>query len=51
MSGREAPEQIGHRVDPVIARVRAAGNCKLFAHGHVLRVLGVRWLGACPGNG
>ena len=43
--GGEAPEQVGDRVDQVIARVRAAGNCALFAHGHVLRVLGVRWLG------
>lgn len=43
--GGEAPEQVGDRVDRVIARVRATGNCALFAHGHVLRVLGVRWLG------
>ena len=43
--GGEAPEQVGDRVDRVIARVRATGDCALFAHGHVLRVLGVRWLG------
>jgi broad specificity phosphatase PhoE len=43
--GGDAPEQVGDRVDRVIARVRAAGDCALFAHGHVLRVLGVRWLG------
>jgi broad specificity phosphatase PhoE len=42
--GGDAPEQVGDRVDQVIARVRAAGDCALFAHGHVLRVLGVRWL-------
>jgi broad specificity phosphatase PhoE len=44
--GGEAPEQVGDRVDRVIARVRATeGDCAVFAHGHVLRVLGVRWLG------
>ena len=44
--GGESPEQVGARVDRVIARIRArAGNVALFAHGHVLRVLGARWLG------
>ena len=44
--GGESPEQIGTRVDRVIAKVRAVdGNAVLFAHGHVLRVLGARWLG------
>ena len=44
--GGEAPDQIGERVDRVIARVRAsAGDVALFAHGHVLRVLAARWLG------
>ena len=49
--GGEAPEQVGDRVDQVIARVRAAGDCALFAHGHVLRVLAVRWLGFPAGAG
>jgi broad specificity phosphatase PhoE len=49
--GGEAPEQVGDRVDRVIARVRTAGDCALFAHGHVLRVLGVRWLGLPAGAG
>ena len=50
--GGEAPEQVGDRVDRVIARVRAAeGDCALFAHGHVLRVLGARWLGLPAGAG
>jgi broad specificity phosphatase PhoE len=41
----EAPEQVGARVDRVIARARAAdGNAALFAHGHVLRVLVARWI-------
>ena len=44
--GGEAPEQVGARVDRVIARARGAeGDVALFAHGHVLRVLGARWLG------
>ena len=39
--GGETPEQIGARVDRVIARARAAsGDVALFAHGHVLRVNG-----------
>jgi probable phosphoglycerate mutase len=47
--GGETPEQVGARVDMVIARARAAGgNVALFAHGHVLRVLGARWIGLPP---
>jgi broad specificity phosphatase PhoE len=44
-SGGERPEQIGARVDRVLARfaeVEVAGL--VFAHGHVLRVLTARWL-------
>jgi broad specificity phosphatase PhoE len=49
--GGEAPEQVGARVDRVIARSRAAvGNTALFAHGHVLRVLVARWIGL-PASG
>lgn len=44
--GGESPEQIGARVDRVIARVRALeGHVALFAHGHVFRVFAARWLG------
>ena len=50
--GGETPEQVGARVDRVIARARAvAGDVALFAHGHVLRVLAARWLGLPPGGG
>jgi probable phosphoglycerate mutase len=50
--GGEMPEQVGARVDRVIARVRAvAGNVALFAHGHVLRVVMARWIGLPPGAG
>jgi probable phosphoglycerate mutase len=44
--GGESPDQIGARVDRVIARVRALeGHVALFAHGHVFRVFAARWLG------
>ncbi len=44
--GGEMPEQVGARVDRVIARVHAVdGNVALFAHGHVLRALVARWIG------
>jgi broad specificity phosphatase PhoE len=50
--GGEAPEQVGVRVDRVIAKVRAVeGDAVLFAHGHVLRVLVARWLGLLPDAG
>jgi broad specificity phosphatase PhoE len=44
--GGESSQQVGLRVDRVIARVRSTpGNAALFAHGHVLRVLAARWIG------
>ena len=50
--GGETPEQVGVRVDRVIARVRAlSGDAALVAHGHVLRVLVARWLGLAPSAG
>src|SRR5215467_10586280 len=50
--GGEAPEQVGARVDRVIARFRAVGgHIALFAHGHVLRVLAARWIGLPAGGG
>ena len=50
--GGEAPEQVGARVDRVIARARAVdGDVALFAHGHVLRVLVARWIGLPAGAG
>jgi broad specificity phosphatase PhoE len=49
--GGEAPEQVGARVDRVIARARAvAGDTALFAHGHLLRVFAARWIGL-PASG
>ena len=49
--GGEAPEQVGARVDRVIARSRATtGDTALFAHGHLLRVFAARWIGL-PASG
>ena len=47
----ETLAQVGARVDRVLDRVRpllADGDVALFAHGHVLRILTVRWLGLGP---
>jgi probable phosphoglycerate mutase len=50
--GGEAPDQVGVRVDRVIARAFSAdGDVALFAHGHVLRTLAARWIGLSPGEG
>lgn len=50
--GGETPDQIGARVDRVIARVRAVdGDVVLFAHGHFFRVFAARWLGLPAGAG
>jgi probable phosphoglycerate mutase len=41
----ETPADVAARVDRVIERALAAsGDVALFAHGHVLRALGARWL-------
>ena len=43
--GGETATQVAARVDRVIERALAAdGDVALFAHGHILRVLGARWL-------
>jgi broad specificity phosphatase PhoE len=50
--GGETAADVGARVDRVIAEVRAAeGDCALFAHGHVLRVLAARWIELAPEEG
>ena len=52
--GGETPDAAGSRADRVISRaLEAGGDVALFAHGHLLRVLGARWLelpGAYGGN-
>jgi probable phosphoglycerate mutase len=48
----ETFDDIAARADHVIARVRAVdGDALVFAHGHLLRVLGSRWIDQPPGFG
>ncbi len=50
----ETLEQVGHRADAVLNRVRpllSDGDVALFSHGHLLRVLTARWLGLPPADG
>ncbi len=50
--GGETADQVGVRVDRVIARAVAAdGDVALYAHGHVLRILAARWLGLAATGG
>ena len=50
--GGETLEQVGARLDRLIARVRAAqGHVLLVSHGHSLRALAARWLGLPPADG
>lgn len=42
----ETPAEVARRVDRVIARLRRLeGNIAVFTHGHLGRVLAVRWIG------
>jgi probable phosphoglycerate mutase len=44
--GGESAEQVGERLDRVVAEVRAHGGRVLaFGHGHALRALAARWVG------
>jgi broad specificity phosphatase PhoE len=44
--GGETVDEVGVRADRVIERALAAdGDVALFAHGHLLRILGARWIG------
>jgi probable phosphoglycerate mutase len=52
--GGESPEQVGARLDRVIARIKpllAHGDVALVGHGHATRVLGARWVGLPPSAG
>ncbi|HEY8867125.1 MAG TPA: histidine phosphatase family protein [Solirubrobacteraceae bacterium] len=47
--GGEDAAQVGARADRIVAELRAAGgDTAVFAHGHILRVLGARWLELAP---
>lgn len=43
--GGETAEQVGERLDRVIARARGVERALVFGHGHALRALTARWLG------
>ncbi|SHK93900.1 histidine phosphatase family protein [Actinacidiphila paucisporea] len=48
----ESPDDVAARADDVVAWARSAPRDVLvFAHGHVLRMLGARWLGLPPSFG
>jgi broad specificity phosphatase PhoE len=48
----ETVADVGQRADRVIEAVReVGGDVALFAHGHVLRVVGARWVGLPPDHG
>ena len=52
--GGESPEQVGARLDRVLARARdllERGDVAMVAHGHCLRVCGARWVGLPPKDG
>jgi broad specificity phosphatase PhoE len=50
--GGETLDQLAARADRVIERALAAdGDALLFAHSHLLRCLGARWIGLPPDGG
>jgi probable phosphoglycerate mutase len=50
--GGETLEEVGARADRVIERALAAdGDTLIFAHGHLLRIVGARWIGMGPEGG
>ena len=50
--GGESAAEVGARVDPLVVAAREGEGDWLFvAHGHVLRVVGARWVGLPPEDG
>ena len=50
--GGEDAAEVGARADRVIAELReAGGHVAVFSHGHMLRVLGARWIALGPERG
>jgi broad specificity phosphatase PhoE len=50
--GGESPFEIGVRADRIVTKVRAVnGHVALFSHGHILRVLGARWINLAANYG
>ena len=50
--GGESARDVGARADRVIGELREhRGSAIVFSHGHMLRVLGARWIGLGPEHG
>jgi broad specificity phosphatase PhoE len=50
--GGESPTDVGTRADRVVVEINASGgNVAVFSHGHMLRVLGARWIALGPEGG
>jgi broad specificity phosphatase PhoE len=50
--GGESAADVGARADRVVAEICASdGEVAVFSHGHMLRVLGARWIALGPENG
>ena len=50
--GGETAAEVGARVDRIIEEIRATpGDVAVFGHGHLLRVLGARWVDLAPAEG
>jgi len=50
--GGESAADVGARVDPIVSELKASdGDVAVFAHGHLLRVLAVRWVELPPEAG
>jgi probable phosphoglycerate mutase len=51
--GGEGPAQVGARADRIVDELaaRAGGEVAVFSHGHMLRVLGARWIELEPAAG
>jgi probable phosphoglycerate mutase len=50
--GGESPAHVGARADRVIAELgKSEGAVAVFSHGHMLRVLGARWIELAPSEG
>jgi probable phosphoglycerate mutase len=48
----ESPAQVSKRVDNLIAELqKLEGNVALFAHGHILRAIAIRWIKLPIGHG
>lgn len=48
----ETVEDVGRRADRVLETARATeGDVALFAHGHILRIIGARWIDLPPAAG